>query len=1512
MSENNQDLVEQLKAQVTELTETCNQTNLQLQRLTAERDRATLLYQVNTALNTANLDIEAITAIIVDLAKHIGASLGEVYLLIDADHFHFKSSLPVRNQLNRDDQEKLVLKAVSDGPVPDALDADEPLLVPNVRQGYPNSVEYLDPSINALMCIPLVIDPDWPGAVIFGHLQSNFFTEADASLLQSIIPQAVTALEKATHVQEIKTSLHETHLMLDISRQLAAADDLDHVYNTLVNSIIDRGADHCVLYSCDELGRDNLPLYGQAIFSSDENFELSPHDDSNLRFRIADHPIFRDLVTSQEMVVVENISTSSRLTDQERAFFFRFQTESAAITPLVTRSSVVGLLSIEYRHPHAFTERELDLYRTLCNQTTIAIENTIQKKRTEEALAETQTLYRAGRVLAGAADLQEVLEKSLAEFVYSLGLEQGGVTLISPGGETASLVAYLEGGMIQTVDKFEFPIDKAIGYQKLLLDGRPFVSTDVPNDERVDRFLTFNQKQSIKSILQAPMIIRGETIGWIGADAVRDFREFTQREIDLARAMADQIAISIQNRRLLEQTELRANRLKTVATTGEAVTGLTDLDDVLEQTVNLIRDRFGFYHVSIFLLDDTREWAVVRASTGDVGRIMVERPHRLAVGGNSIVGYCTQHAKPRIALDVGEDAVHFENPLLPNTRSEMALPLVLRSIVIGALDVQSEAPNAFSEEDIETLFIMANQVTAAISNSRLFEQIQQRLSEQHQLYEIGTQLGGMLDLHEATKTLTVKTAQMLNVAECVVSLIEDDKSIYIISDYVREGSQFRSDQGKRFYISEFTGWEKAFTTKRPQSLYIDSLDDGSWEYNYLKSHGGTAMILVPILLGNNVIGLLEAYDHTLNRRFKQSEIALLESISLQAANTIENARLFEQRERLIEETRRTLDRTRTLYRISDDLATSTEIRATFEAVLGEYLKLLGMGQGSIMLFDRATNTNKAQARFMNGRVVSPDLSIPVEEDKVFQYLKAHPRPLIIEDCKNHPLVNQTLEKRGHKNIKSLLFVPILVREQLMGSLVVDVIEEDSTFDPSDIDIGEAIADQLTIYLENRRLLTEARYRSERLQTAAEISRAASQILDIDNLIDTSVNLIRDQFEFYYVGLFLVDEAREWAVLHAGTGKAGKVQLAKNHRLKIGGESMIGWSVQHRIARIALDVGEDAVHFQNPDLPDTHSEMALPMISHDDVIGALTVQSVERGAFSNEDITLLQTMADQLGNAIANARLFENVEQAREEAESRLRETQTLQQLSQALAGTLKVDDVAKVFFESCTRLLGFDYVVLALVNESREEIQAVAGHNVTQEHLTRSTYSLASDNILADVIRSDQLEMITGWDDRLDRVIFEAANQANWGTRVFAPVTLRQRPIGVVEAGFKQRGIDVIPESKLKLLRTFVDQIALALESARRYEAAQKAAHREKIIREVTEKIQNAVTVEDILKTTVSELSKIVGTSRGGINLGSSLIQPALQSSRAIRSNRERFEHGSGGTTGSPERSANDEESQQQ
>jgi signal transduction histidine kinase len=207
--------------------------------------------------------------------------------------------------------------------------------------------------------------------------------------------------------------------------------------------------------------------------------------------------------------------------------------------------------------------------------------------------------------------------------------------------------------------------------------------------------------------------------------------------------------------------------------------------------------------------------------------------------------------------------------------------------------------------------------------------------------------------------------------------------------------------------------------------------------------------------------------------------------------------------------------------------------------------------------------------------------------------------------------------------------------------------------------------------EIEQLLAALERRNTQLQTAAEVSRATSGLLDPDELIRRVVDLVHDRFGLYYAGLFLVDQTGEWgcdqngqpepgrwAVLRAGTGEEGYKMLEKRHKLEVGDTSMIGWCIAHKQARVASDVDEDAVRFDNPFLPKTRSELALPLISRGEAIGAMTIQSAKEAAFSDEDITALQTMVDQLTNAITTARLYRHAQREiieRKRAEEALRQ-----------------------------------------------------------------------------------------------------------------------------------------------------------------------------------------------------------------------------------------------------------------
>ena len=216
-------------------------------------------------------------------------------------------------------------------------------------------------------------------------------------------------------------------------------------------------------------------------------------------------------------------------------------------------------------------------------------------------------------------------------------------------------------------------------------------------------------------------------MGGIRQSRVLQLNEELNAHIVEQKQLSDQLA------QLKEKLQLHVEKqlveLKAAAHVAREASAIHDLDRLLEDTVNLISERFGFYHAGIFLIDERNEYAILCAASSEGGKWMLAHNHKLAVGKVGIVGYVAWKGEPRIALDVGEDAVFFNNPNLPQTRSEMALPLKARGRTIGVLDVQSTQAGAFVEDDISILQTLADQLALAIDNARLFTETQLTLNE---------------------------------------------------------------------------------------------------------------------------------------------------------------------------------------------------------------------------------------------------------------------------------------------------------------------------------------------------------------------------------------------------------------------------------------------------------------------------------------------------------------------------------------------------------------------------------------------------------------------------------------------------------------------------------------------------------------------------------------------------------------------------------------------------------------
>ena len=332
--------------------------------------------------------------------------------------------------------------------------------------------------------------------------------------------------------------------------------------------------------------------------------------------------------------------------------------------------------------------------------------------------------------------------------------------------------------------------------------------------------------------------------------------------------------------RVAERTtdlEKRADQLETVSNVARALTSVQDIDKLLPDITQLVSNRFGYYHVGIFLLDEAAEFAVLRAANSEGGARMLNRQHKLKLDSNSIVGFVTSRKEPRVALDVGADSVYFDNPDLPNTRSEMALPLRISGRVIGALDVQSTQPNAFAEEDVATLTVLADQIAIAIENARLFSASTAALSESERTFE----------------------------------------------RYVKqEWGTFASQAKSTGYM--FDGNRTLPVKPKDQNEKLKALA----QTGRLALERASSEITVPIRLRGQTVGFLEVNSKKGNRQWTRDEISLLESAAERAALALENARL-------VETAQRRASRERAIGEISSRIGAVTDVDAIMQMAVEE-------------------------------------------------------------------------------------------------------------------------------------------------------------------------------------------------------------------------------------------------------------------------------------------------------------------------------------------------------------------------------------------------------------------------------------------------------------------------------------------------------------------------------------------------------------------------------------------------
>ena len=326
-------------------------------------------------------------------------------------------------------------------------------------------------------------------------------------------------------------------------------------------------------------------------------------------------------------------------------------------------------------------------------------------------------------------------------------------------------------------------------------------------------------------------------------------------------------------------------------------------------------------------------------------------------------------------------------------------------------------------------------------------------------------------------------------------------------------------------------------------------------------------------------------------------------------------------------------------------------------------------------------------------------------------------------------------------------------------------------------------------------------RAAQFEALAQVMRAITSVRDLQELLPQISKVVSDNFGFYHVGVFLLDEANEYAILSATNSEGGKKMLERKHRLRVGEEGIVGYVTSTGEPRVALDVGKDPVYFNNPDLPETHSEMALPMRSEGRIVGALDVQSRETGAFSDQDIQMLSLLADQVSLAIENARLFDETRTALAEAEAVSR------QFVHETWSRLPVEH----------RLIGYRY--------------SVAGASPLDEPIDLKTPTLSKH-----------------------------PGKAKEADQIVVPIKLRGETIGNLVVQSPADG--ELNQEQLDLVRAVAERVALSAENARLFEETMRRAERERLVSDITGKIRSMHDPQAMVQTAIDELRKALDASR--------------------------------------------------
>lgn len=549
-------------------------------------------------------------------------------------------------------------------------------------------------------------------------------------------------------------------------------------------------------------------------------------------------------------------------------------------------------------------------------------------------------------------------------------------------------------------------------------------------------------------------------------------------------------------------------------------------------------------------------------------------------------------------------------------------------------------------------------------------------------------------------------------------------------------------------------------------------------------------------------------------------------------------------------TRQRLRELETIAETSEAISSSSDLTHLYELIHGQIRATLGDIQFSIALYKHQNKTIELPYIYENGKIkFQPPFQLG--EGLVSVLIRSH-QPLLLADD-----VERRVRILGIKNTdertKSWLGCPLIVGGEVIGALIVQDFEQEQRFSQDDLRFMTALSAQVAGGINNINLLEDARRRAIQLETVADISREVSGSLILDNLLHQAVELLRTRMNFYHASVLLINETGDHVVIREATGEAGAQMKRSGYKIAIGSKSIIGQVTQNKSPLVANETRIDPNYHPNPLLPDTKAEACLPLKVGERLLGAVDVQSDQAFVFTDENVKILQILADQLAVGVVNSELFA-------EAQERLSQHRLLHHVTTAAASSTTIEEALNSAVQGLQVTLGGDQISILLADKDQKtlEVRSAVGYPNEESSRLKIPFGVGITGWVASKRQAQRVNDVTK-DSRYIAVNPKVRSE------LAIPLIYRNEVLGILNV--ESVSVNAYSENDEEMLGTLAGSLAAIIAHSRLLEQFRRQVERERLLYDITSKIRRTSSPEKILSIAANEMSKILNTRKTQIEV---------------------------------------------